>query len=74
MPRLDCPERPTSPSSTSCSRSPPASTAKRRPGDRDAFGNPLGTTYVPNCDPYTADCIATLGDGTLHAQPRRHPD
>ncbi|MGB5455001.1 MAG: hypothetical protein WBO18_03395, partial [Gammaproteobacteria bacterium] len=35
----------------------------------NAFGDPLGTTYVPNCDPYTADCIATLGDGTLQPDP-----
>ncbi len=31
----------------------------------DAFGNPLGTSYDPNCDPYTAG---------LHRHPgRRHP-
>jgi hypothetical protein len=33
---------------------------------QDAFGNQLGTTYLPNCDPNTADCIDVAGDGTLH--------
>jgi hypothetical protein len=33
---------------------------------RDAFDNPLGTTYLPNCDPNTTDCVDVLGDGTLH--------
>lgn len=32
---------------------------------RDAFDNPLGTTYLPNCDPNTSDCVDVLGDGTL---------
>ncbi len=33
---------------------------------QDAFGNQLGTTYRPNCDPSTENCVATRGDGTLH--------
>jgi hypothetical protein len=33
---------------------------------QDAFGNQLGTTYLPNCDPNTADCVDVAGDGTLH--------
>jgi large repetitive protein len=33
---------------------------------RDAFDNPLGTTYLADCDPYTPECVDVLGDGTLH--------
>ena len=36
---------------------------------QDAFGNPLGTTYTPGCDPNVADCVSTLGDGTLQPGP-----
>ena len=36
---------------------------------QDAFGNPLGTTYVPGCDPNLGDCVSTLGDGTLQPGP-----
>ena len=36
---------------------------------QDAFGNPLGTSYIPNCDPYTAGCIDVEGDGTLQPGP-----
>jgi len=32
---------------------------------QDAFGNPLGTSYLPNCDGYDPACIDELGDGTL---------
>ncbi|MFY9974856.1 MAG: hypothetical protein WAK53_11410, partial [Chromatiaceae bacterium] len=35
----------------------------------DAFNNPLGTEYAPNCDPYTEDCIVSLGDGTIQPDP-----
>jgi len=36
---------------------------------QDAFGNPLGTSYLPGCDPNTSACVASLGDGTLAPNP-----
>jgi large repetitive protein len=27
----------------------------------DVYGNPLGTTYLPNCDPYNPNCIDQVG-------------
>ncbi len=35
----------------------------------DAFGNPIGTTYLPNCNPNEADCVDVLGDGTIQPDP-----
>jgi len=32
---------------------------------QDAFGNPLGTSYIPDCNPNEADCVDVLGDGTV---------
>jgi hypothetical protein len=35
----------------------------------DAFGNPIGTTYLPDCNPNEADCVDVLGDGTIQPDP-----
>ncbi|GAB4264796.1 MAG: hypothetical protein Kow0092_16670 [Deferrisomatales bacterium] len=41
---------------------------------QDAYGNPLGTTYNPGCDPYDPTCVAVEGSGIITTGPCPGPE